>query len=67
MKIFAVVKKLDASLSENVITANLARMVNLGVLGKHGKGKYEQVVAGSTQLAALASEIGKRGLKLPSV
>ena len=64
-EIFTAVRKLDASLSDNVITAQLTRMVEAGVLGKHGKGQYQQVPAGAGQIAALAAEIEMRGLKLP--
>lgn len=65
-EIFAAVRKLDAGLSDNVITAQLARMVEAGVLGKHGKGQYQPAAAGAGQIAALAAEIELRGLKLPA-
>lgn len=63
--LLALVQKFDGSLSDNVVTAHLSRMYDMGVIGKAGKGRYHKVAAGATHLAYLVDAIEARGLALP--
>jgi hypothetical protein len=65
--IFKLVRAFDPGLSDNVITAHLARMHEMGVIGKAGKGKYHKVAPGAAHSLALADAIEARGLPLPKI
>jgi hypothetical protein len=66
-EIFEHLRKFDASLQDDVITAHLARLHKAGMIGKQGKGRYHSAPGGAVQLLALASEIEARALPLPAV
>lgn len=66
-EIFEHLRKFDASLQDDVITAHLARLHKAGLIGKQGKGRYHSAPGGAAQLLALASEIEARALPLPAV
>lgn len=65
--IFKLVRGFDPGLSDNVITAHMARMHEMGVIGKAGKGKYHKVAAGAAHSLSLADAIEARGLALPKI
>ncbi len=65
-EIFALVRQLNGSVQDDAITAHLARMLKLGVIGKERKGRYNAVPRGADHLAALISEIEARGLPRPA-